>query len=222
MFPDVDLFDMHCIHYYNDEILKEADKNSMIIVGNSIAEIKHCFEQCLDNSINSTDCHINRIYAIREQSQIGNKSDYRFYTSRYGAHNFVYYDINMSAKIAFNNDKKIERFNLVKNVWEEWDNTVMPSFVGQWRAAIICDTKASIEQQCIKEHWIPLVTNKYLSQWLAKGYGELLIANETVVTSFSYKVDEADKQVHESLKVKRFDDNGSEWHDAELIYMEQL
>ena len=73
---------------------------------------------------------------------------------------------------------------------------------------------------CAEIPKVRVVTNSELSQWLAKGNGEVRLASEQhldVYTHWNYDYKDANKTVTSPILVKKFED--TEWHEPTVDYL---
>lgn len=77
-------------------------------------------------------------------------------------------------------------------------------------------TKTGAYRHCAEIPEEHLVTNRELSKWLAKGRGECRNQIGLVSNYWVYDETESDLPVHNSVRVRRWGDNG--WHEP-TVYM---
>lgn len=81
----------------------------------------------------------------------------------------------------------------------------------------------AIWDYCAEIPKVRLATNSELSQWLAKGNGEIRLENELhldkkyVYTHWNYDYKDANKTVMSPVLVKKFEDY--EWHEPTIDYL---
>lgn len=105
-------------------------------------------------------------------------------------------------------------------VWDHCANIVeldVYAIVNRKDFRVICEYstwKYCAEIPGVKES--KLVTYRELSNWLAKGNGEIMWSN-VVYTGWRYINDDENKAIKESLSVRKWED--TEWHNPTMEYL---
>ena len=105
-------------------------------------------------------------------------------------------------------------------VWESCENITelnVYAIVGRKDFPVICEN--STWRHCAEIPKVPeleLVTYRELASWLAEGNGEVMWANN-VLSNWNYSTDEENKDLDESLSVRKWDD--TEWHKPTREYL---
>ena len=105
-------------------------------------------------------------------------------------------------------------------VWGRYKNITelnVYAIVGRKDFPVICEN--STWRHCAEIPKVPeleLVTYRELASWLAEGNGEVMWANN-VLSNWNYSTDEENKDLDESLSVRKWDD--TEWHKPTREYL---
>lgn len=170
----MDLFDLKYVKIIWDDELS----GKLCFLGKSVVDLQIQVE---DNS--NTQVYVEPGTGFSPFKNVVDDDDASAY------YKFCYYDPNYNAKIAYKNHCALEYYDgknwnpLIKNIIPDWDRV-------KYRPV----TKS------VKDIF---VTNKQLSEWLAKGNGEVLF-NEKVTTHWDYNLEDELKPVQQGLMIRFF------------------
>lgn len=117
---------------------------------------------------------------------------------------YIYYDPLYKYKHAY--------YKEGKNI--EWFDEI----TGEWVLFTVEPLWGDNVQYRIQEEPDNLCTYRQLSEWLAKGNGELYYAGD-VQTCLSYPAEKAQASLDKAYMIRKWDDK--EWHDPFLSYMKE-